>query len=288
MNIKISVLTPTYNRAKLLFRLYNSLQTQKYQNFEWVIVDDGSVDDTEQVVQSLIAQNEIQIKYYKKQNGGKPAAHNCGVTLLESDLTVICDDDDYLTANALQKINDYWEQYQNNSVGGMIAYKGKTENETLTNKKFSTQKTTAHIMEVFKDGIFDTTQIYRTEILKKNLFPITQGEKFVPEIWLWKKIDREYSLIVMPEILEICEYLEAGLTKSASQNVWNNPTGYAYYFFQEYELTKGFRKIKNYGVYWGLVKISKKVSLQKAPIWIGILSIPVAIAVQAKAFLQSK
>lgn len=288
MNVKISVLTPTYNRAKLLQRLYESLTIQKYSNFEWIVVDDGSIDETQQVVEELKKQAAFPIKYVKQKNHGKPSAHNAGVGLAESDLTVICDDDDYLTPCALQIIADSWTRNQSSEIGGMIAYKGESESTTLRGKEFHVKVQTTHLDEIFSEGIFDTTQIYRTELLKKNLFPLTEGEKFVLEIWLWKKLDRKYTLFVLPEILEVCEYLDTGLTKNGSQNLWNNPTGYAYYFFQEYELSNGWKKVKNYGVYTGLLKFSKKIQIEKAPLWVSVLSWPITLAVIGKARLKSK
>lgn len=93
--VKISVLTPTYNRCTLLPRLYESLVAQDFENMEWIVVDDGSVDETKQTVQDFIREGKIAIKYIHKENGGKPSAHNVGVQAAESNLTVICDDDDY-------------------------------------------------------------------------------------------------------------------------------------------------------------------------------------------------
>lgn len=283
MNYKISILTPTHNRAALLQRLYESIKSQNYKNFEWIIVNDGSHDNTDDIVGKFIREGIIEVKYYKKPNGGKASAHNVAVGMAQSDLCVICDDDDYLTKNALGIINEYWNKYQSNLVGGMIAYRGEKENITIRKKKFATNKVVGSLQEALGNEIFDTTQIYRTKILKENLFPITDGEKFFPEIWLWKKIDKEYELIIIPEILEICEYQEDGLTKSRKETVWNNPISYSHYFFQEYELSKGIKKIKNYGIYRGLVNISKRCRLKKAPFFISLLAIPVTVAVQVKA-----
>ena len=223
--VKISVLTPTYNRAKYLIKLYESLCTQNYSNFEWIVVDDGSIDDTSQIVNKMIESSNFEIKYIFKENGGKPSAHNMGVRYAESDLVLICDDDDYLVNDALNIINRMWKEYINEEIGGMIAYRG-TDSCTPLNQ-FTSDEVIGNIQSLFKNGLFDTTQIYRTSILKNFLFPITENEKFVPEVWLWNKIDKYYQLIIIDKVIEICEYLPDGLTKTGSQNIWNNPVGYS-------------------------------------------------------------
>ena len=108
--VKISVLTPSYNRADKLKVLYQSLCNQNYINFEWIIIADGSTDETDAVVKGFIEEKKLQIKYKWKKKGGKPSAHNEGVLLADSELIVICDDDDYFTNGALSTINKYWEK----------------------------------------------------------------------------------------------------------------------------------------------------------------------------------
>ena len=106
--IKITVYTPTYNRANLLQNLYKSLLQQTYRNFEWLIIDDGSTDNTKQVVNGFISQGIIDIRYFYKQNGGQHTALNMGIEKAEGTLLMDVDSDDYLTDNALERIV-YWE-----------------------------------------------------------------------------------------------------------------------------------------------------------------------------------
>ncbi len=117
----------------------------------------------------------------------------------------------------------------------------------------------AHLDDIFKNNkYFDTVQIYRTEILKNNLFPITQNEKFVPEVYVWREIDKKYRVIVVPEILEIVEYLDDGMTKSGKYNIGNNPIGYSYYFNQKAELTHGLKKYVYHGAVQALIKFANR------------------------------
>lgn len=249
---KLTILTPTYNRGELLKKLYQSLLIQTYKNFEWVIIDDGSTDDTEKIVSELKKEGYLPIKYKKKENGGKPSAHNEGVMLASSDLTVICDDDDYFIEGALSSIIETWESACKKGIIGMIGYRGTAGGEPLGGHIFP-DKQYAHIEEIFPfDQYFDTTQIYRTDILRSKLFPISFGEKFIPEVWLWKELDKMGKLVIIPKVLEVCVYREDGLTKTNSQTMWNNPKGFALYFKQRYEEARGFKRIKYYNIYKGL------------------------------------
>ena len=259
--VKISVLTPSYNRADKLKVLYQSLCNQNYINFEWIIIADGSTDETDAVVKGFIEEKKLQIKYKWKKNGGKPSAHNEGVLLADSELIVICDDDDYFTNGALSTINKYWAKYKKDEVGGLIAYKGggNDSSTTVGNKVFPSDKIYAHLDDIFVNNkYFDTVQIYRTAVLKNNLFPVIKNEKFVPEIYIWRKLDKNYCIIIVPEILEIVKYLDDGMTKSGRYNILNNPIGYSYYFNQKAELTYGLKKYVYHGIVRALVRLANR------------------------------
>ena len=105
----ITVFTPTYNRKNELINLYKSLLEQEFKDFEWVIVDDGSKDNTEETVKNFIKENKIKINYYKQENKGKSLAHNKGVELAQGEYFVGIDSDDIFTQDALKKIHKYFE-----------------------------------------------------------------------------------------------------------------------------------------------------------------------------------
>ena len=104
----VTVFTPTYNRAYTLERLYNSLVEQTNNSFVWLIVDDGSTDNTAQLVNKFIAENKINIQYHCQENAGKSQAHNKGVALCETELFVCVDSDDYLAPNAIERVTHHW------------------------------------------------------------------------------------------------------------------------------------------------------------------------------------
>ena len=118
----ITILTPAYNRAKTLNRLYNSLLEQTNKNFKWVIVDDGSVDETKDVVDKILQQQKLDVKYYYKANGGKHTALNYGLNEIETELTYVVDSDDYLPKDAVETITTDYEEIKDNKELAGLAY----------------------------------------------------------------------------------------------------------------------------------------------------------------------
>ena len=113
----LTVCTPTYNRAHTLPRLYESLVRQTSQDFEWLVVDDGSTDNTRELVDGWVAEGRIRIRYVYKENGGKPSAHNLGVRMAAGELFFCVDSDDYLTDNAVEVIRNNSEKLTYKNVG---------------------------------------------------------------------------------------------------------------------------------------------------------------------------
>lgn len=107
----ITVLTPTYNRGHLLSNLYHSLLEQTTADFEWMIVDDGSIDNTSDVVESFQADGHFSITYLHKTNGGKHTALNFGIARINTPLTIIVDSDDRLLQNATREIESLYYKY---------------------------------------------------------------------------------------------------------------------------------------------------------------------------------
>ena len=134
MSKLLTVLTPTYNRGKYLPRIYDSLKNQTNNNFKWVVVDDGSTDDTAKIFEDIEKDNSIlDISFYHKENGGKHTAINFAMPYVDSDLVLILDSDDYLTNDAVQLISDKWQQYKNDSnICGFSFLKGRNIGEPLT------------------------------------------------------------------------------------------------------------------------------------------------------------
>lgn len=261
----LTIFTPTYNRANTLPRLYDSLTKQTVKEFVWLIVDDGSVDNTREMVEKWQKEKNIDIQYIHQPNGGKMRAHNTGVKNCETNLFVCVDSDDYLVENGVELIlNKANELLLDNSLSGIVAYKGVTENKVIGNE-FPNGVVTSTLGDLYRKGFKgDTTLIFKTEILKAYLFPEIENEKFITEDYVYCQIDEKYKMKLLPEILIICEYLDDGYTKNALKLILNNPKGSLIYFNLKIKLSKGLRERISYVVrYTSFGKLAKSKNLYR-------------------------
>ena len=188
--MNITVCTPTYNRAHLLNKLYTSLKKQNYNSFQWIIVDDGSTDDTEVIVNEFIKENNINIRYIKKKNGGKHTALNIGIDNAEGELFWIVDSDDYIIDDALKYIWNKWcELKDNKDFAGLSALRGY-ENKKVIGTTVNEEYIDADVLTYrYKYRVLgDKSEVYRTDILKKYKFPEYREEKFLTEAVVWNRI----------------------------------------------------------------------------------------------------
>lgn len=238
----ITVFTPSYNRAYTLGRLYESLIRQNSKNFCWLIIDDGSTDKTEEIVEKWIKEKNIEIRYYKQENQGKSMAHNKGVELTTTDLFVCVDSDDYLTDDAVEEIEYCWNHARESDVG-ILAFK-KSEEMMVTRIQHGGENARTTLKNAYDNlGLVgDTMLVYRTSIIKKYSFPHFEGEKFVPEAYLYDLIDQDGPLILLEKPLYICEYLSDGYTSDMGKLLKNNPQGYLAYINQRLKIDKTVRE----------------------------------------------
>ena len=195
-NKLITILTPTYNRASLLHKLYDSLLMQTSFNFEWLIIDDGSKDNTKEVVETFKNEKFI-IKYVFKENGGKHRALNFGIDNIETPLVFIVDSDDWLTNDAIESIEDYYNKYQDSEKIAGFSFLRKYPDGKIN---VSTGRLEPFIDSYFnirvkENRIGDMAEVYFTEILKNNHFPEIEGEKFIGEDIVWLEISKKYDLL---------------------------------------------------------------------------------------------
>lgn len=188
-------MTPTYNRGYLLIRLYNSLLKQSEKDFEWIIVDDGSDDDTKEVVNKFInKKNGFNIKYYYQNNGGKHRAVNKGIDFSEGEVFAIVDSDDYLTKNAVEEIKKGFSSIKdgkcNLKFAGVGMLKGYSEDEYV-GKTFKYSFLDAKSTERKKRNIIgDKFEVFYTSVMRENKFPEVDEEKFMTEAIVWKRMGK--------------------------------------------------------------------------------------------------
>lgn len=231
--MKISVLTPTYNRANLLENLYNSLVTNANYGLEieWLIMDDGSTDNTKEIVEEFIQQNKINIRYFYQENQGKMIAINNLVEQSTGDLIVDCDSDDYFAEDAFKIVKETYEKYpnKNKKLYAMCFLKYDTNGKNMGNE-FKKEKTTMFDL-YFKEGEDgEKTLVFYSDIRKKFKHELEHGEKFITEARMYHKMDEKYNMVCINKLIMICEYQDTGYTKNIMEQFKTNPFGYYKYF----------------------------------------------------------
>lgn len=261
MEKKLTIFTPTYNRATFLPRVYQSLLQQTDQRFVWQIVDDGSQDDTEAVVGQFQQQGIIEIQYIKKENGGKHTAYNVGVKAAQTELFFVAlDSDDWLHSNAVQKVLSLWEQAQPDTVGmTFLCENGKGSKLCNVFQEKELKSRNASLQEAFQNDWFlgEAEYVLRTEYAKQFLYPEMDGEKFFTEAYVYLQMTGK--MLWSKESIYVREYQTNGLTDSVLSGFVKNPKSYALYNDLRLSLCrqKGLKRLK-YALYYDVFCILAK------------------------------
>ena len=227
----ISILTPTYNRGELLLPLYDSLKNLTFKDFEWLIVDDGSEDDTEQYALSWIAHNientEFPIRYIKKSNGGKHTAINRGVREANGELILILDSDDTLPSDSLATIAQYYEQCKGyKDCAGVCGLMAHHDGQLIgTGFPKDPMYESALLFRYAEKGNVtgDLLEVYKTSVMREFPFPEIENERFCPESLVWNRIANKYKLFCFNKVIYYRDYLEGGLTSKIVRIRMNSP-----------------------------------------------------------------
>lgn len=270
---KITVFTPTFNRAYILENLYRSLQRQTYRDFEWLIVDDGSTDNTQQVVEQWQTEgNSFPIRYYKISNGGKCRAINYGVDLAEGELFFNVDSDDYLTDDALEKVAR-WEQDlpRNGKYCGVVGNLGISAKQT-PNTPLPGGSRDGNFLERYTDYTNNPIDgerawVFYTDIQKKYKYPQFEGENFITPAVTWNRMANDgYIFRAFDDIIWVYEYQPDGLTMQGNMRFIKNPMGYGLWArekaqFLHYPLMKKMKMWYSY--YCEMTSCDEKYRLTK-------------------------
>lgn len=224
-NTLLTIFTPTYNRINELERLYSSLISQTDFRFEWLIVDDGSTDDTENMVVSWLDTSPFPIRYIKQPNSGKHVAHNHGATEASGEYFICVDSDDWLEPNAVETI---------------------LHDITALDTWFPDGADKIELADMrMKYGlVIETAIVFNTDVLRRHPFPVVQGERFIPE-------GSAYYDFVAPELFCVhnepfyrCEYLEEGLTKNIWKNWLGSPVGTRMALVKRHESARRYSSVR--------------------------------------------
>ncbi|WP_416150475.1 glycosyltransferase family 2 protein [Salipaludibacillus sp. HK11] len=227
---KITIFTPTYNRGYCLKKCYKSLVSQTNQGFVWLIIDDGSIDGTKELVEGWMEEEKIEIHYQYQQNQGMHAAHNAAYSRIVTELNVCLDSDDIFHEKAVERILNFWGKYGSNSVSGIVALNEDLENQVIgTVLPDHITKSTLYDLYYKLDVTGDKKLVYRTELTKQYPYPVFEGEKYVGLAYKYFKLDENFKLLLLNQVLCIVDYLPDGSSNNMLNQYKKNPKGFAFY-----------------------------------------------------------
>lgn len=234
--MKISVLTATYNRGKFLERIYNSLirnMTSETEDVEveWLIMDDGSTDNTKEVVEKFVKREKIDVRYFYQENQGKMSAINSLAPNVTGELWIECDSDDYFTDEAFKIIQEAYKEHDNydEALYAMCFLKYDSKGNNMGND-FKNDMTTMFDL-YFKEGeTGEKALVFYTEIRNRFMHQLEHGEKFVTEARMYHQMDIGYQMFCVNKPIMICEYQEDGYTRNIMEQYEKYPFGYYNYF----------------------------------------------------------
>lgn len=265
--MKISILTATYNRAKLLERLYKSIVKNLNDTIEveWLIMDDGSIDETQKTVEKFIKDNKFDIQYYSQENSGKMSAINTLVPYSTGDLIIECDSDDYFKQNAFNIIKSNYNEIDEDTYA--LCYLKYDQNECNIGNLFKQKETTIFDL-YFKQGEDgEKALVYNAKVRKQYSYELEKDEKFSTEARMHHKMDLKYKLKCYNEPIMICEYQEEGYTKNVVELFKKYPYGHYEYFKEMFDMdlngihfNKRLYLIKHYILFSTLTKRKFKYS----------------------------
>lgn len=228
----LTIFTPAYNRAHTIGRTYESLKKQNCKEFIWLIIDDGSTDNTSELVEQW--KNEscgFEIRYIYKENGGMHTAHNIAYENIDTEFNVCIDSDDCLAEEAVQKILNKWEAVKDFGYAGIIGLDADMNTGEIIGSKFPEDMWETTLVEYYaKGGKGDKKLVYRTDVINRYPpYPVFAGEKYVALAYKYRLIDNDYKLAVLNEVLCNVEYQTDGSSGTMYKQYLKNPRGFAFW-----------------------------------------------------------
>lgn len=248
----ITIFTPLYNRASYLDRVYQSILNQNDFEIEWIIVDDGSNDHPRSVIDPWIAEADFKIIYQYQNNQGKHTAINKGVELASGAYFFILDSDDYLPKNALLNTRTKINLIDSNDAFAGVCGRIQYINGLIVGSQFQgdIQSNSIDIRFVHKIS-GDLVEVFKTDVLKENLFPVFDKERFCPEALVWNRIAQNYDLLFFNEPIYVCEYLADGLTSNIVKIRMKSPKASMLYYSELFKAPIPFiQKLKALLNFW--------------------------------------
>lgn len=281
MKKMLTVFTPAYNRAHTLVRTYVSLCRQTCKDFEWLIIDDGSSDNTRELVESWIEEKVILIRYIYQENQGMHGAHNTAYKNINTELNTCIDSDDYMPDDAVEKICIFWRYNRSEKYAGFIGLDQANTGDVIGDIFPEELKETTLLGYYEQGGRGDKKIVYRTDIITKYPeYPIFEGEKYVGLAYKYYLVDVDYLLLTYNQILCVVEYQMDGSSMNMYKQYWKNPKGFAFYRKTRMQLVSSYKRKFIECVHYVSSSIiaRNKDFLKESPcIWTTLLALPCGI-----------
>ncbi|WP_298392027.1 glycosyltransferase family 2 protein [Flavobacterium sp.] len=237
----LTVFTPAFNRAHLLPRLYESLCNQTHMDFEWLVVDDGSTDDTKALVAGWILEQKIAITYIYQENQGMHGAHNTAYKAIKTVLNTCIDSDDYMRLNAVELILTKWKSIDQKKYAGIIGLDA-LESGAIIGSKFTTEYTTLEDFYI-NGGTGDKKLVYRTDVITSYPdYPIFEGERYVGLGTKYLFVDKDYEMATLNEVLVTVDYQITGSSNTMFYQYLKYPKGFIYNRITTMQYTKSTKR----------------------------------------------
>jgi len=225
----LTVFTPAYNRAYTLPLGYEALCRQTCNDFEWLIIDDGSTDNTRELVQQWIEEGKVKIRYIYQENQGMHGAHNTAYRNIDTELNTCVDSDDYMPDDAVEKIISFWRKYGSEEVAGLMGLDSDFQGRVI-GTRFPEGLLRSTLSAFYaRGGKGDKKLVYRTDVIKSYPeYPIFEGEKYVSLGYKYELIDQDFELLTFNEVITCVEYREDGSSLNMFRQYVRNPKGFAF------------------------------------------------------------
>jgi len=231
MKYKFTVFTPTYNRAYTLQRVFDSLmnQTIRHCDFEWILINDGSTDDTDKLVEKFLSEADFDIVYIKQENKGKNYCYNKAIELAQGELFLILDSDDAIVSECMDVFWHYWMKISENDkkeiYGITCLCRNGYTNSLIGHKVEEGLIGNAFIWKHKNRVYFDGWAALNTIVFKKYIFPEIENIKFIPEAYIWDKVGKNRKVYSTNEVLKIVFYQNDGFSKNIIDSYLKHPKG---------------------------------------------------------------
>lgn len=224
---QLTIYTPTYNREKLLTRVYNSLLKQDVNLFKWLVIDDGSTDNTRKLINSFINEKKIEIEYYYKKNGGVHTAREMAFEKCDTELIMSLDSDDWMIENSVKKILDFWNKKKSDDIIGIFCPAIVANNFRKASEFPKIEKSSFQFFTYKLNYKGDKATVIRANIIKNTKkYPVYDDEKLVGESYKWIQLPNDKYFVLFDEPIINYDYQDNGYSNQGIKNLIKNPKGF--------------------------------------------------------------